>query len=123
MNVISRYTQPFGTIDLYGQAAVVYQDSSVPLLFPAYYQTGPEGQPHLGEVPPYTVVNIATGLQHNGMQVQVRVENVFNTLGELAGLRRVLRRRVISRTSFPCSRARSGSVRSEVLKRKQRDGL
>ena len=61
----------------------MYQDSSVPLLFPAFYQNGPEGQVHLGELPPYTLVNLASGVERNGMQVQVRVENAFNNLGEL----------------------------------------
>jgi iron complex outermembrane recepter protein len=83
LNIISRYTQPLGDFNAYGQAAVVYQDASVPLLFPAFYQQGPEGQQHLGELPPYTLLNLAAGLQHNGMQLEVRVENVINTLGEL----------------------------------------
>ncbi|MGB6354165.1 MAG: TonB-dependent receptor [Steroidobacteraceae bacterium] len=82
-NLISRYSFPLGDWNGFGQAAVVYQDSSVPLLFPVFYQNGPEGQVHLGELPPYTLVNLASGVQRNGMQVQVRVENVFNTLGEL----------------------------------------
>jgi len=83
LNIISRYTQPLGDFNAYGQAAVVYQDASVPLLFPDFYQQGPAGQQHLGELPPYTLLNIAAGLQHNGMQLEVRVENVINTLGEL----------------------------------------
>jgi iron complex outermembrane recepter protein len=84
LNLISRYTQPLDNdIKVYGQAAVVYQDASVPLLFPAFYQTGPEGQQHLGELPPYTLLNLAGGIQHNGMQLEVRVENVVNTIGEL----------------------------------------
>jgi iron complex outermembrane receptor protein len=84
LNIVSRYTQPLGDdFKVYGQAAVVYQDASVPLLFPAFYQQGPEGQQHLGELPPYTLLNLAGGVQHNGMQLEVRVENVINTLGEL----------------------------------------
>jgi iron complex outermembrane recepter protein len=82
-NLISRYNFPLGDWKGYGQAAVVYQDSSVPLLFPSFYQNGPEGQQHLGELPPYTLVNLATGVERNGLAVQVRVDNVFNTLGEL----------------------------------------
>ena len=82
-NLISRYNFPLGDWKGYGQAAVVYQDSSVPLLFPSFYQNGPEGQLHLGELPPYTLVNLATGVERNGLAVQVRVDNVFNTLGEL----------------------------------------
>jgi outer membrane receptor protein involved in Fe transport len=82
-NLISRYNFPLGDWKGYGQAAVVYQDSSVPLLFPSFYQNGPDGQQHLGELPPYTLVNLATGVERNGLAVQVRVDNVFNTLGEL----------------------------------------
>jgi iron complex outermembrane recepter protein len=82
-NLISRYNFPLGDWKGYGQAAVVYQDSSVPLLFPSFYQPGPQGQQHLGELPPYTLVNLATGVERNGLEVQVRVDNVFNTLGEL----------------------------------------
>jgi iron complex outermembrane recepter protein len=83
LNIVSRYTQPLGDFDAYGQAAVVYQDASVPLLFPAFYQVGPEGQQHLGELPPYTLLNLAAGVRHNGARLEVRVENVVNTLGEL----------------------------------------
>jgi iron complex outermembrane recepter protein len=83
LNLVSRYTEPLGDFNAYGQAAVVYQDASVPLLFPAFYQTGPEGQQHLGELPPYTLLNLAAGVQHNGAQLEVRVENVVNVLGEL----------------------------------------
>ena len=82
-NIVSRYTFPIGDWNGFGQAAAVYQDSSTPLLFPVFYQPGPEGQTHLGELPPYTLVNIATGVEHNGMTAQVRLENVFNSLGEL----------------------------------------
>jgi iron complex outermembrane receptor protein len=82
-NIISRYNFSLGEWKGYGQAAVVYQDSSVPLLFPAFYQPGPQGQQHLGELPPYTLVNLATGLERNGMQVQVRLDNAFNSLGEV----------------------------------------
>jgi len=83
LNLITRYTQPLGDFNVYGQAAVVYQDASVPLLFPAFYQQGPEGQQHLGELPPYTLLNLAGGMQYNRMQLEVRVENVVNSLGEL----------------------------------------
>ena len=82
-NIISRYNFPLGDWKGYGQAAVVYQDSSVPLLFPSFYQSGPQGQQHLGELPPYTLVNLATGVERNGMEVQVRVDNAFNSLGEV----------------------------------------
>ena len=82
-NLVSRYSFPIGDWNGFAQAAAVYQDSSVPLLFPVFYQPGPQGQVHLGELPPYTLVNIATGVEHNGMTAQVRLENVFNNLGEL----------------------------------------
>ncbi len=67
----------------YGQAAYVYQDSSVPLLFPAFYNNGPAGQQHLGELPPYSLVNLATGVDRNNTKIQVRLENAFNSQGEL----------------------------------------
>lgn len=83
LNLVSRYSFPVFDWGGYGQAAVVYQDSSVPLLFPAFYETGPAGQQHLGELPPYTLLNLAAGVQKNGTQLEVRVENAINTLGEL----------------------------------------
>src|ERR1700722_1426026 len=61
-NLISRYDFPMGDWNGYGQLAYVYQDSSVPLLFPAFYQNGSAGQQHLGELPPYSLVNLATGV-------------------------------------------------------------
>jgi len=82
-NLIARYTFGLGDWDGFGQAAYVYQDSSVPLLFPTFYNTGPQGQQHLGELPPYSLVNLATGASRNGMQVQFLVNNVFNSLGEI----------------------------------------
>jgi outer membrane receptor protein involved in Fe transport len=73
----------FSDWNAYTQAAVVYQDSSVPLLFPSFYQNGPAGQQHLGELPPYTLVNLAAGVEKNGLAVQVRLDNAINTYGEL----------------------------------------
>ncbi len=83
MNLVSRYNFSLGDWGAFSQAAVVYQDASVPLLFPAFYETGPAGQQHLGELPPYTLVNLSAGVNRNGTQVEVRVDNVINTLGEL----------------------------------------
>jgi outer membrane receptor protein involved in Fe transport len=83
LNLVSRYTFPMGGWDGYGQAAVIYQDASMPLLFPAFYQTGPEGQQHLGELPPYTLLNLAAGMQRSDMRLEVRVENAANSQGEL----------------------------------------
>jgi len=83
-NLIARYNFPLGDYNGYAQAAYVYQDSSVPLLFPVFYQNGQlPNQVHLGEMPPYSLVNLATGVERNGMQVQFLVNNVFNVLGEL----------------------------------------
>ena len=56
----------------------------MPLLFPAFYQNGPEGQQHLGELPPYTLVNLSRRASScNGMHVDVRLNNAINSLGEL----------------------------------------
>jgi len=82
-NLISRYDFPMGDWTGYGQVAYVYQDSSVPLLFPAFYNNGQNGQQHLGELPPYSLVNLATGVDRNNMKIQVRLENAFNSQGEL----------------------------------------
>jgi outer membrane receptor protein involved in Fe transport len=82
-NLIGRYNFSMGDWNGYGQAAYVYQDSSTPLLFPAFYTPGPAGQKHLSELPPYSLVNIATGAERNGIQVEARVENVANNRGQL----------------------------------------
>ncbi|HEX4150603.1 MAG TPA: TonB-dependent receptor [Steroidobacteraceae bacterium] len=83
-NVVGRYNFPlFSDWNAYSQAALVYQDASVPLLFPSFYQNGPAGQQHLGELPPYTLVNLAAGVEHNGLHMEVRLDNTFNVLGEL----------------------------------------
>ena len=82
-NLIARYTFPLGDWNGFSQAAVVYQDSSVPLLFPSFYQTGNNGTQHLGEMPPYTLVNLSAGAEINGTQVSVLVNNTFNVLGEI----------------------------------------
>jgi outer membrane receptor protein involved in Fe transport len=84
VNLLSRYQFPItGDWNGWTQADVVYQDSSVPLLFPAFYQEGPEGQTHLGELPPYTLVNLAAGVERNGTHVDVRLDNTFNVLGQV----------------------------------------
>ncbi|MGB6352565.1 MAG: TonB-dependent receptor, partial [Steroidobacteraceae bacterium] len=82
-NLIARYNYPIGDWNGYTQAAYVYQDASVPLLFPAFYQPGQNGQEHLGELPPYSLVNLATGVERDKMTFTVRLENAFNVLGEL----------------------------------------
>ena len=83
-NLITRYTFPVADWNGYGQAAYIYQDSSTPLLYPVYYQPGPSGQQHLGELPPYSLVNLAGGVERNGMQIQVLLDNTFNSHGELS---------------------------------------
>jgi hypothetical protein len=83
-DLIARYGFTLGDYDAFGQVAYVYQDASVPLLYPVYYQNGfGNAGPHLGEVPPYSLVNLATGAGKNGMQVQFLINNVFNSLGEI----------------------------------------
>lgn len=82
-NLVARYGFAVGNWGAYGQAAYVYQDSSVPLLYPVYYQPGPQGQQHLGEVPPYSLVNLSTGISRNGLHVDFMISNAFNSLGEI----------------------------------------
>jgi len=82
-NLIGRYNFPLGDWNGYGQVAYVYQDASTPLLFPAFYKPGPQGQVHLSELPPYSLVNLSTGAERNGIQVEARVDNVANNQGQL----------------------------------------
>lgn len=82
-NLISRYNFPIGDWNGYSQVAYVYQDASVPLLFPAFYTPGPAGQQHLSELSPYSLVNTAWGAERNGITAEFRVENVFDNLGQL----------------------------------------
>jgi len=37
----------------------------------------------LGELPPYTLLNLSAGVNRNGTQLEVRVDNAINSLGEL----------------------------------------
>jgi iron complex outermembrane receptor protein len=82
-NLIARYSFPLGDWNGFGQAAYVYQDSSVPLLFPSFYQPGNNGTQHLGEMPPYSLVNLSAGGELNGTRVELLVNNVFDSMGEL----------------------------------------
>ena len=82
-NLIGRYTVALGDWNAFGQAAYIYQDASVPLLFPVFYNNGPNGQQHLGGLPPYSLVNLSAGAERGGMNVEVRVENVADNRGEL----------------------------------------
>ncbi|HUY84598.1 MAG TPA: TonB-dependent receptor, partial [Steroidobacteraceae bacterium] len=82
-NLVARYSFPVGKWNGYGQAAYVYQDSSVPLLFPEYYQPGQNGQQHLGELPPYSLVDLSTGFSRNGLHIDFMISNAFNNHGEL----------------------------------------
>jgi outer membrane receptor protein involved in Fe transport len=82
-NLISRYNFPLWDWNGYGQLAYIYQDASTPLLFPIFYQNGQNGQQHLGELPPYSLVNLAAGAERNGMNVTVRLENAFDNRGEV----------------------------------------
>jgi outer membrane receptor protein involved in Fe transport len=82
-NLIGRYNFSIGDWNAYGQAAYLYQDASVPLMFPVFYQNGPQGQQHLGTLPPYSLVNLAGGVGRNNLDLTLRVENVFDNRGEL----------------------------------------
>lgn len=84
-DLIGRYVFTLGEYDAFGQVAYVYQDASVPLLFPVFYRSGYPGEqgPHLGELPPYSLVNLSAGASKNGMRVQFLVNNLFNSLGEI----------------------------------------
>jgi iron complex outermembrane recepter protein len=83
LNLINRYTYDLGDWKGFSQVAYVYQDSSTPLLFPAFYTTYNSTQPHLGELSPYSLVDLATGAERDGMQVTFRVSNVFDNIGQL----------------------------------------
>jgi len=82
-NLISRYNFPLGDWKAYGQVAYVYQDASVPLLFPAFYTPGNLNKQHLTELSPYNTVDLATGAERNGMQVTFRVQNVTDDRGQI----------------------------------------
>jgi iron complex outermembrane recepter protein len=82
-NLINRYNFSLGDWKAYGQLAYIYQDASTPLLFPIFYQNGQNGQQHLGELPPYSLVNLAAGGERNGIDVTVRLENAFDSRGQV----------------------------------------
>ncbi len=82
-NLVARYGFAVGDWGAYGQAAYVYQDASVPLLFPVFYQNGQSGQQHLGEMPPYSLVNLSAGISRNGLHIDFAIANTFNTLGQI----------------------------------------
>jgi len=82
-NLVARYGFALGDWGAYTQAAYVYQDASVPLLYPVFYQNGPSGQQHLGEMPPYSLVNLSVGISRNGLHVDFSIANAFNSLGEI----------------------------------------
>ncbi len=83
-DLIARYNFTLGDYDAFAQSAFVYQDSSVPLLYPVFYQNNATAAgPHLGEVPPYAEVNLASGVTKNNITVQFLIDNVFNSLGEI----------------------------------------
>jgi iron complex outermembrane recepter protein len=83
-DLLARYDFTVGDFDAHGQVAYVYQDSSVPLLYPVFYQNGyGNAGPHLGEVPPYSRVDLMAGAGRNGKQLEFLVDNVFNSLGEI----------------------------------------
>ena len=75
-NVIARYN--FGLADWNSnvQAAYVYQTSSSPLLYPVFNQ-------HLGDMPAYGLLNLSTGIERNGTQIQLFLSNTFDKLGQL----------------------------------------
>ena len=83
LNIINRVTYGLGDWTGFSQVAYVYQDSSVPLLFPAFYNTYNASAPHLGELSPYSLVNVASGAEHNGMTFTFRVDNLFDDIGQL----------------------------------------
>jgi iron complex outermembrane recepter protein len=75
-NAIARYNFGLGDWNSNVQAAFVYQTSSSPLLYPVFNQ-------HLGDMPAYGLLNLSTGIERNGLQVQLFLSNALDKLGEL----------------------------------------
>jgi iron complex outermembrane receptor protein len=76
-NLVARYT--FHTVDgwaPFGQASMVYQAETAPLLRVDYTQV-------LGMQPAYALVDLAAGVEHNGTTIQLFVTNVADRRAEL----------------------------------------
>jgi iron complex outermembrane recepter protein len=76
-NLVARYT--FHTVEgwaPFGQASMVYQAETAPLLRVDYTQV-------LGMQPAYALVDLAAGVEHNGTTIQLFVTNVADRRAEL----------------------------------------
>ncbi len=82
-NLVARYNFPFGKWNGYGQAAYLYQDASVPLLYPVYYTPGQNGQQHLSELPPYSIVNLSAGFSRDNLHIDFTISNALDTHAQL----------------------------------------
>jgi iron complex outermembrane receptor protein len=76
-NVVGRYTfHTVGGWDPYGQASVVYQAQTAPLLRVDYTQV-------LGMQPAYALVDLAAGVEQHGTSIQLFVTNVADRRANL----------------------------------------
>jgi iron complex outermembrane recepter protein len=75
-NLVARYSFPIASWDGHVQAAYVYQASSEPLLRVV-------DQESIGTLPSFSIVDLATGAEHNGLNVELSVSNVFDNRAQL----------------------------------------
>ena len=75
-NIVARYTFPVANWEGFGQAGFVYQSSAEPLLRIV-------DQVDIGKLPAYGLLDLSTGASHNGLAIDVTLENVFDKRAEL----------------------------------------
>jgi outer membrane receptor protein involved in Fe transport len=88
LNGTARYTVPMGEAKVYGQAIVSYQSSASSDIRTAIYETfsgnviSPAAQ--LGRLKAFTTANFALGAEFKNFNLEVFIENAFDTRGQLS---------------------------------------
>jgi outer membrane receptor protein involved in Fe transport len=88
LNGTARYTVPMGDAKIYGQGVVSYQSSASSDIRTAIYETfsgniiSPAAE--LGRLKAFTTANFALGAEFKNFDIEVFIENAFDTRGQLS---------------------------------------
>jgi outer membrane receptor protein involved in Fe transport len=88
LNGTARYTAPLGDAKVYGQAVVSYQSSAASDIRTAIFEAGTgdiiNPAALLGRLKAFTTANFALGAEFKNFNLEVFIENAFDTRGQLS---------------------------------------
>jgi outer membrane receptor protein involved in Fe transport len=83
-DLTARYTFPVANWDGHLQGALVYTDARTSSLLPSVIYGSPGSSARLGNMPAYTTLDFALGVERNGLGLELFVKNATDSLGQLS---------------------------------------